>query len=255
VKTSVAEYFKKFFEEFGKLSTTLIQTLIWAVRPPYRLKLLIQQMEFIGVKSTFIVVLTGAFTGAVFSIQAGYAFSLFNATYLIGPTVVLSLTRELGPVLTGLMITGRAGSAIATELGTMRVTEQIDALFTMAVNPIHYLVVPRVLAAIIMLPILTALFDFCGTLGSYLVSTHVIGISSATFWDNIIMLVQAKDLFNGMFKSIFFGFILALIGCYKGFYCDGGASGVGKATTESVVIASVTILISDYFFTVLMYGL
>lgn len=243
----------RFINELGNIVMMLMTTLIWALRPPWRWRLVIKQMEFVGVKSTFIVVLTGTFTGMVFALQSRHAFELFNANYLIGPTVVLGLTRELGPVLASLMVTGRAGSAIAAELGTMRVTEQIDALHTMAVNPIQYLLVPRLFAGITMAPLLTALFSFCGTLGCYVVTVYLIEVNPHVFWREILLVVDLDDLWNGLIKAAFFGLILTLIGCYKGFYTDGGAEGVGRATTESVVIASVSILISDYFLTALMF--
>lgn len=243
-----------FIKELGKITITLFKVIFWTILPPFRLKNIIKQLEFVGVKSTFIVSLTGIFTGAVFSLQSGYAFSMFNVEYLIGPTTVLALTRELGPVLTSLMVTGRAGSAMAAELGTMRVTEQIDALLTMAVNPIQYLLVPRIIAGVVMLPLLTTLFNFCGTIGSYFVTVYLIGVSPYVFEEEIVYLVSIDDLYNGLIKSSAFGLILSLIGCYKGFYTTGGAEGVGKATTQSVVLSSVSILVSDYFLTALMYG-
>ncbi len=242
-----------FVTEVGRITLTFLSTLFWMLRPPWRWRLLFKQMEFVGVKSIFIVVLTGTFTGMVFALQSRYAFELFNANYLIGPTVVLGLTRELGPVLASLMVTARAGSAMAAELGTMRVTEQIDALETMAVNPVQYLLVPRLFAGITMVPLLTALFSFCGTIGCYLVTIYLIGVNPNVFWNEILTLVDLSDLWNGLIKACFFGMILALIGCHKGFNSAGGAEGVGQATTQAVVLASVSILISDYFLTALLF--
>lgn len=240
-------------EEFGRILLLLISILAWMLRPPFRLRILFKQMEFVGVHSLSVVVITGAFTGMVLAIQTYYGFRMFGGESLVGATVALSMTRELGPVITALMVTGRAGSAMAAELGTMKVTEQIDALYTMSVNPIQYLIMPRVLAGIIMLPILTIISDFIGIVGGYFVGVRLLGINSGIFMARIIEFVDLDDIFNGLIKSACFGLILALIGCYKGFYTQGGAAGVGRATTQAVVFASVSILISDYFLTAVMF--
>jgi len=241
------------FEQAGQLSLIALNTLLWTFRPPLRLEALFKQMEFVGVKSLFVVLLTGSFTGMVFTIQSYIGFSMFGAESMVGPVVALAMTRELAPVLTALMVTGRAGSAMAAELGTMRVTEQIDALYVMAANPIKILIVPRVLAGFIMLPILTVIANFMGVLGGYLVGVVMLGINRGVFIGNIMEFVEPSDIFNGLIKSSVFGIILALIGCYKGFYTSGGAEGVGRATTEAVVMASVLILISDYIMTAIMF--
>ncbi|MBN2282312.1 MAG: ABC transporter permease [Deltaproteobacteria bacterium] len=240
-------------EEMGKILIFFLSTVRWAVRPPLKLRLIFKQMEFVGVKSTFVVVLTGTFTGMVMALQGYYGFSMFNAESLVGSTVALGLTRELGPVLTALMVTARAGSAMAAELGSMRVTEQIDALSVMAANPMKYLVVPRIVAGVIMLPILTILSDFVGILGGYFVGVSVLGINAGAFVNNIYDMVGLDDIYNGLIKAAVFGFILSLFGCYKGFNNEGGAEGVGKATTEAVVLSSVYILVSDYFLTAIMF--
>lgn len=240
-------------EAIGKASLFLIETLMWAFRPPYRIKILLNAMEFVGVGSLFIVVLTGFFTGAVFALQGATAFRLFNAESLVGSTVALSLARELAPVLTGLMVSGRAGSGIATELGTMRVTEQIDALYTMAVNPVQYLVVPRFIAGLVMVPLLTALFNLVGMVGCYSVGVGLLHIDEGVFYENVKWFVEPNDIYNGMIKACVFGGILTLVGCYKGFYATGGARGVGIATTQSVVVSSVLILVADYILTALMF--
>jgi phospholipid/cholesterol/gamma-HCH transport system permease protein len=221
--------------------------------PPYRLKAVIKQMEFVGVKSIFVVVLTGIFAGGVLALQSHHGFRLFGAETLVGSTVALAMTRELGPVLTALMVNGRAGSAMAAELGTMRVTEQIDALYVMATNPVKYLIVPRVIAGVVMLPILTIVADFLGILGGYFVGVILLKINSGMFVANIVEMVDLEDIFHGLTKSIFFGLILTHIGCYKGFYTTGGAEGVGKSTTQAVVLSSVLILVSDYFLTSIMF--
>ena len=240
-------------EEMGRILIMLVSAVTWAVRPPYRFRAIFKQMEFIGVNSLFVVILTGLFSGAVFTLQSYYGFKQFGAESMVGMTVALAMARELGPVLTALMVTGRAGSAIAAELGTMRVTEQIDALYVMAANPIKYLVVPRILAGLVMLPLLTAMANFVGVLGSYMVGVKLLGINSGLFIGNIINYVDMYDLFNGLVKSAVFGAIMTLVGCYKGFYTSGGAEGVGKATTEAVVISSVAILISNYMLTAIMF--
>lgn len=240
-------------ESLGRATMMLTETLVWTFRPPFRLRLLFQAMEFVGVGSLFIVLLTGLFTGAVFALQGASAFRLFNAESLVGSTVALSLAKELSPVLTGLMVTGRAGSGIATELGTMRVTEQIDALETMAVNPVQYLVVPRFLAGVVMVPALSVLFTLVGMCGAYFVGVVLMNIDPGVFLGKTRWLVDPKDITDGLIKATVFGGVLTLVGCYKGFYASGGARGVGIATTQSVVVSSVAILVADYFLTAMMF--
>ena len=239
--------------KIGRITILLVSAVLWSVRRPFRIKNLFKQLEFVGVKSSFIIILTGTFTGAVFALQISHAVSLVNLERMVGATVVISLARELGPVLTALLVTGRAGSAMAAEIGTMRVTEQIDALHTMAVNPIHYLVVSRVIASIIMVPCLTLLFNFMGTMGSYFVGVKLLLINAREFVDEIIYLVDLDDFYNGLFKAACFGLILSIISCYKGYYAEGGAEGVGRATTEAVVYSSVSILVSDYYLTAWLF--
>jgi phospholipid/cholesterol/gamma-HCH transport system permease protein len=240
-------------EEAGKILLLFLSVIRWMFRPPLKMRLIFKQLEFVGVKSIFVVVLTGTFTGMVLALQGYYGFRMFSAESLVGSTVALGMTRELGPVLTALMVTARAGSAMAAELGTMRVTEQIDALYVMAANPVKYLIVPRVIAGVIMLPILTIVSDFMGILGGYFVGVYVLNINEGIFVKNITRYVDLGDLYNGLTKAAVFGLILSLIGCYKGFNTTGGAEGVGRATTEAVVLAAITILISDYFLTAIMF--
>jgi phospholipid/cholesterol/gamma-HCH transport system permease protein len=240
-------------EEMGKILLLFISVLGWMFRPPLKLHNIFKQMEFVGVKSIFVVVLTGTFTGMVMALQGYHGFRMFSAESLVGSTVALGMTRELGPVLTSLMVTARAGSAMAAELGTMRVTEQIDALYVMAANPVKHLIVPRVIAGVLMVPLLTVVSDFMGILGGYFVGVHILNINSGVFIKNITRLVELNDIYNGLVKAACFGLILSLIGCYKGFNTYGGAEGVGRATTEAVVLASITILISDYFLTAIMF--
>ena len=240
-------------EEMGGILILFISVIRWMFRPPLKLRLIFKQMEFVGVKSLFVVVLTGTFTGMVMALQGYYGFKMFSAESMVGSTVALGMTRELGPVLTGLMVTARAGSAMAAELGTMRVTEQIDALYVMSANPVKYLIVPRVIASVLMLPALTIVSVFVGILGGYFVGVPILGINSGAFVNNISALVGLDDLYNGLIKAAFFGLILSLFGCYKGFSMTGGAEGVGKATTEAVVLSSIWILVSDYFLTAIMF--
>ncbi len=249
----IGRRFTALLEELGGIFSTFVQSVILLFVPPFRVRLFFKQMEFIGVESSFIVLLTGAFTGMVFALQTSYAFRLFGAENLIGPSVALSLARELGPVLTGLMVTGRVGSAMAAELGTMKVTEQIDALSTMSINPVQYLITPRVLSAIIMLPMLTVLFDFIGIIGSYFMAVFLLGLNGQRFINDTIYMVDLKDVYIGLLKAAVFGAIIAVVGCYKGYYAEKGAEGVGKAATQAVVISSVSILIADYFLTALLF--
>jgi phospholipid/cholesterol/gamma-HCH transport system permease protein len=240
-------------EEIGRIFTFLLSALGWMVRPPLRLRLIFKQMEFVGVRSIFVVLLTGTFTGMVLALQSFHGFRMFSAESMVGATVALSMTRELGPVLTSIMVTARAGSAMAAELGTMRVTEQIDALYVMAANPVKHLVVPRIVATVIMLPFLTIVSDFMGIAGGYFVGVELLHINAGSFMKNISKMVDLNDIYNGLVKAACFGLILSVVGCYKGFNTTGGAEGVGRATTESVVLSSITILISDYFLTALMF--
>ncbi len=238
-----------FTKTLGNLCLFVFQTLSWIPRRPYRIKNLFKQMEFIGVQSTPIIMLTGVFVGAVFALQTGKAFAMFNAESLVGATIGLSLAREIAPVFTALMVTARACSAMAAELGTMKVTEQIDALETMAVNPLHYLVCPRVIATTIMTPLLTAVFDLVGIIGAWFVGIKLLGIGEASFFDRLYFYVNLRDFIGGLVKSGFFGFFISLISCYSGFDTKGGAKGVGDSTTRAVVVSSVVVLVTDYFLT------
>ena len=240
-------------KEMGQIMMLFLEALFWLFRPPFRVRLFVKQMEFIGVNSLFVVMLTSLFTGMVLALQTYYAFRMFSAETLVGATVALSMTRELGPVITGLMVTGRAGSAMCAEIGTMRVTEQVDALTVMAINPVQYLVLPRVLAGFIVMPLLTIVSDVMGILGGYIVGVKILGIHGGLFMNKIYEFVELGDVYNGLIKASVFGVILTLVGCYKGFYTGGGAEGVGRSTTQAVVMASVLILVSDYILTALMF--
>jgi len=240
-------------EGFGNALILLGEAFLWLFRPPFRMRVFIQQMEFIGAGSLFIVFLTALFTGMVFAVQTVHTFRLFSAESLVGSTVALSLMRELSPVLTSLIVTARVGSAITTEIGSMKVTEQIDALVTLAVNPVQYLVTPRIIAAIVMLPVLTATADFVGIAGAYYVAVILMQVDGGVFMDKISEYAREWDLISGLIKSSVFGLILSLIACHKGLGASGGARGVGRATTQSVVLSSILIFVADYFLTLVLY--
>lgn len=244
---------KGLFSEIGGYMLTLWEAIKAYFNQPFRGNVLFKQLEFIGVNSSFIIILTGMFTGAVLALQSGKAFRIFNAEGVTGAVVALSLLRELSPVMSALMVAARCGSAMAAEIGTMRVTQQIDALQVMAVDPVSYLVSPRILSGLIMVPLLCILFSIMGMFGSYVISVGVLNINDAVYFDKIAQYVDMEDLWNGLVKSAAFGIIVTTVGCRKGFLAFGGAEGVGRATTEAVVIASVTVLVADYFLTALMF--
>jgi phospholipid/cholesterol/gamma-HCH transport system permease protein len=244
--------FLKILEELGGITILAIKSFLWAFRPRFRIKLILRQMEFVGTGSLFIICLTGIFTGMVFALQSINGFRKFNAETMVGGIVALALCRELGPVFSALMVTGRASSAMATEIGTMRITEQIDALTTMAVNPIQYLITPRIIAGLTMVPVLCIVFSVVGLAGAYMVSVYIEGIDPGIFIERVRFHVDAEDITQGIVKAAIFGYIVTLIGSFKGFYASGGAEGVGVATTKAVVMGSVTVLVLDYFLTVIM---
>ncbi|MEM6730098.1 MAG: ABC transporter permease [Myxococcota bacterium] len=236
-------------EEIGRVLQFMVQVIKTAIKPPYRVNLILTQCEFVGVGSLFIILLTGTFTGAVFTLQSVDAFAQVGMETMVGSTVLVAVARELGPVLTALMVTGRVASAMATELGTMRVSEQIDAMEVMAVNPLKYLVVPRIVATTAMTPVLTVIFTMVSTVGSYIVAVVFGGIDEGTFIYRIQWLLDPFDFTHGLYKAAVFGFLIAAIGCYKGYHAHGGARGVGVATTQAVVIGSITIFVVDYLLT------
>ena len=231
-----------------------LDTLRWAVRPPFRPELILVQMAAIGVGSVFIVTTTSFFTGVVLALQANYAMRQLGAEGYVGGSVAISLARELAPVLTALFVIGRSGSAISTEIGTMRVTEQIDAMETMAVNPVQYLVVPRVLASLAMFPLLTMVFDALGYAGAYLMGIYVARIPEGPFLEHTRTLVDPKDIFHGIFKSLIFGAVVAVITCWRGYSASGGSKGVGESTTRAVVASSIAILLVDVGFVLVTVG-
>ena len=234
---------------FGRSLIFLSQSIVLSFKLPFGWHLFMSQVQQIGFNSCFVVGLIGIFTGAVLAVQGEYTLAQFGATAFIGSAVALSLIRELGPVLTALMVIGRAGSAITAELGIMKITEQIDALRSMAVDPLKYLMVPRMLAAIVTMPLLAALFITLGIFGGYAVSIGLLGISSGTFVTQMVSSVSLSDVYSGLIKALVFGFIFGWVSCYKGYTSGFGAMGVNRATTQSVVTSSVAILVVDYFLT------
>ncbi len=235
--------------EIGEFLVFAKDVCRWFPARPFRRDVFLQQLEFIGVKSLPIIALTGVFTGMVFALQTGYAFRQFKAEAFVGTTVGLALTREIGPVFTALMIAARAGSAMAAQIGTMKVTEQVDALQSMAIHPLHFLVVPRVIATTLMAPLLAAIFSYMGVVSAYVIAVHLLHIDAITFTQKLTYYVDADDFLGGLVKAAVFGFMLSLVSCHRGYRTHGGAEGVGRATTEAVVISSVMILIVDYFLT------
>jgi phospholipid/cholesterol/gamma-HCH transport system permease protein len=240
--------------EIGLTVRLLGATLFWGIRRPYRIPLFLEAMEFVGVQSVFIVGLTGLFIGMVFGIQLVDGFRDFGAENQTGAVVGMALARELSPVFTALMVSSRAGSAMSTELGSMRVSDQIDALTTMAVNPVQYLVVPRVLAGFVMVPLLTMLFNMVGIFGAWIVCVQLLGLDSGIFVDKVRWFVDTADLRQGMVKAFAFGLTISLIACRHGFWAKGGAAGVGQATTAAVVQSAVSILALDYMITSVITG-
>jgi len=236
-------------EVLGRLGSFMLYALFTIVRNPVRPLHVLKQINFIGAKSIFVIVLTAAFTGMVLGLQGYYTLAKFGSEGMLGTAVALSLIRELGPVLSALMVTGRAGSAITAEIGIMRISEQIDALETMALDPYKYLISPKFIAAMISMPLLCAIFDVVGIYGGWVVGVKLLGVNPGAYFTEMYRAVEWKDVWSGIVKSWSFGIIIAWISCYKGYYAGHGAEGVSKATTEAVVLTSVLILIWDYFLT------
>jgi len=240
-------------EELGRLFYIMAQTVRWTPRRPFDSGQWLRQMVRVGYDSIPVVLLTTMFTGMVLALQTYRGFERFHAEGFVGSVVALSLTRELAPVLTGLMVAGRVGSSMAAELGTMRVTEQIDALYAMATEPVHYLVVPRVGASILMLPLLTLIGDAVGILGGWAIAVGLFDANPHVYWERTFQFLEVNDVTSGLIKASFFGLVLSTTGCSKGFYTSGGAEGVGRATTAAVVTGSLYILLSDFFLTKILF--
>ncbi|HEY0265310.1 MAG TPA: ABC transporter permease [Rhizomicrobium sp.] len=240
-------------QHIGRLAQFTGRALASLVAPPIYLRLIGSQMMRIGFYSLPVVGLTAFFTGGVLALQIYLGGNRFGAESIVPQVVVLAVTRELGPVIAGLMIAGRVAAAIAAEIGTMKVTEQIDALTTLATNPFKYLVAPRLWAAVITMPILTAIGDSIGVLGGYAVSVYSLGFTGSIYLKNTVDFAHSDDITSGLIKAAAFGFIVALMGCYNGFNSKGGAQGVGAATTNAVVSASILIMAADYVLTALLF--
>jgi phospholipid/cholesterol/gamma-HCH transport system permease protein len=231
----------------GRFGAFLGKTILVAATPPFKLRQFLARINFIGYKSLAIIALTGAFTGMVLGLQIFIVLSRFGSEAFLGPAVALALIRELGPVLSALMVTGRAGSALTAEIGIMRITEQIDALTVMALNPYRYLVVPSILAGLLTFPLMGAIFDVIGIFGGYLVGVRLLGLSEGTYFGEIQTFVEMQDIVIGFWKSLSFGVLVTWVCAYKGYHVGYGAAGVARATTQAVVLSSVLILVWDYF--------
>ena len=243
-------YFYSFFQQVGEVGLLLFKTLKNLFRKPWEKKIFIQQLEEIGVRSLPVVSLTAAFGGLVFGLQTYIGFHRYigpGSETFGGPIISLGLSKELIPILVGLMVSGRVGSAIAAEIGTMKITEQIDALFSLGADPIRYIVVPRTLACLVMLPCLTIYGDIIGIGGGFFYNVYLMGVNRVLYIRNTLLYIELWDLFSRLIKAAVFGVIIALIGCWQGLKTEGGAEGVGRATTQTVVIASITILITNFF--------
>ena len=236
----------------GGISIMFVHTFVAIFRPPFRFKLIVKQMEFIGSKSVPIVILTGIFTGMVFGLQSYIGFKNFGAESMTGSIVAMAMIRELGPVLSSIMVAARAGSAITAEIGTMKVTEQIDALLALAVEPLHYLGTPRLIAAMIAVPLLNGICILCGLWGGYFVNVNLMGVAEQVYYENSVRYSSGQDIMDSMIKTVVFGMIIASVSCYNGFQTKMGAEGVGKSTTTAVVESCVLILMFDYIITSLL---
>ena len=241
------------FADVGRLSLFTKDAVLHTFLPPTYGRLILQQMMKIGYNSLPVVGLTAFFTGGALALQIYIGGSRFNAESLVSSIVALGITRELGPVIASLMVAGRVSAAIAAEIGTMRVTEQIDALTTLATNPFKYLVAPRLIAGVVTLPLLVVIADTIGIMGGYIVGTKSLGFNPASYIKNTVDFIELSDVLSGLAKSAVFGFIIALMGCYHGYYSQGGAQGVGRATTNAVVTASILILAANYVLTSLLF--
>jgi phospholipid/cholesterol/gamma-HCH transport system permease protein len=239
--------FTNLFGGFGHFWIFQMKLIPLYFKPPYRFKEIFKQMEVVGIGSIGLITLTGTFTGLVSAVQLYQAFHQFGAQNMMGYPIFISLARELGPVFAGLMVTSRAISAMAAELGTMRVTEQIDAMDTLAVDSKKYLIIPRIIATTFSLPLLVVLFVFLGNLSSYLISVYALGINETAYLNTINMYLKLSDILTGVSKGLFFGFFIGMIGTYVGYNAKGGARGVGVATTTAVVYAAIVVFVMDYF--------
>ena len=251
---SIGRTFLSFLAVTGRITLFTLTAVSHCLRPPFYWRIIGQQMVEIGFYSLPVVGLTAVFAGMVLALQSYTGFARFSAEGAIANVVVLSITRELGPVLAGLMVAGRIGAAMAAEIGTMRVTEQIDALTTLQTNPMKYLVAPRLIAGFTMMVLLVFVADIIGVFGGYLVAVYELDFNAANYLNNTIDFLRVDDVISGLVKASVFGFIVTLMGCYHGYYSRGGAQGVGQATTNAVVSASILVLCFDYVLTVLFFA-
>ncbi len=233
----------------GRSALFMLYALYAAIIPPYRFSRVLKEIEFIGAKSFLIILVTSLFTGMVLALQGYYTLSKFGAQGVLGSAVALSIIRELGPVLCALMVTGRAGSAITAEIGIMKITDQVPALEMMAIEPIKFIVSPKIVAALISLPLLTAFFDLVGIVGGYLVGVLMLGVNEGSFFGEMIRATEFSDIYGGIIKSLAFGFLIAWISCFIGYNAKATTEGVSSATTNAVVITSLSILVIDYVIT------
>jgi phospholipid/cholesterol/gamma-HCH transport system permease protein len=251
---SIGAVFLAFLAATGRLALFAATSLATVFSPPYYPRSMLRQMRDIGYFSLPVVGLTAIFTGMVLALQSYTGFSRFAAESAVATVVVLSMTRELGPVIAGLMVAGRVGAAMAAEIGTMRVTDQIDALTTLSTDPLRYLVLPRLIAGIVTLPLLVIVADVIGVFGGYLIGVYKLGFNPGSYLARTEQYLETNDVVSGLAKAAVFGFIVALMGCYHGYHSRGGAQGVGQATTYAVVSASILILVCNYLITAAFFG-
>lgn len=237
----------------GLMGIFLAKAFFYLLTPPLKVPLVLKQIRFIGYQSVTLIFLTGAFTGMVLGYQGFATLHRFGSEAFLGPMVALSLIKEMGPVISALMVTGRAGSSLTAEIGIMRISEQIDAVELMGLNPYRYFIVPNILAGIISVPLLTAIFDVVGIFGGYLVGVKLLGVGSGTYLGEMMNHVQMKDILEGVYKSLNFGVIITWVCCFKGYYTGIRSESVSKSTTQAVVLSSVMILIWDYFMTSVLF--
>ena len=234
-------------ESVGRFGRFFLEAVATMLTPPFKVGAFLHRIDYVGFRSLLIILLTGSFTGMVLGLQIYFTLVRFGSEAYLGPAVALSLIRELGPVLSALMVTGRAGSALTAELGIMRISEQIDAMTVMALNPMRYLAVPSILAGLVTFPLMGAIFNVVGIFGGYLVGVELLGLSEGTYFGEMESFVDMSDVMTGIWKSLSFGVIVTWVCTYKGFHVGHGAEGVARATTQAVVLSSVLILVWDYF--------
>ena len=236
----------------GRLSIYMYQSFLWFLRPPFRKHLFIEQMVFMGNKSLFIILLTSSFTGMVFAYQIYLGFTAFSVDSFVGPIVAIAVCKELAPVLSGLVVAGRCGAAMAAEIGSMKVTEQVDALEVMGVNSIQYLAVPKIFATVVTMPMLAAIYMLVANAGSFLIGTKVLGIDEVLYFAKISDFMTVSMVAEGLIKAAVFGYLIAIIGTYQGFAVKGGAEGVGRGTNMAVVWGMIIVLVVDFFLTAIL---